>query len=119
MEHCDCPHGYVGQFCESCAPGFHHDPPNGGPFALCIPCNCNNHADICEAETGQCICEHNTAGSNCELCKRGYYGHPLKGTPDDCKPCPCPDNGPCILLGNNPDPICSECPLGRTGKTKL
>ena len=49
------------------------------------------------------------------MCKRGYYGHPLKGTPDDCKPCPCPDNGPCILLGNNPDPICSECPSGRTG----
>ncbi|XP_076658555.1 laminin subunit gamma-1 isoform X1 [Halictus rubicundus] len=115
VEHCQCPHGYVGQFCESCAPGFHHDPPNGGPFALCVPCNCNGHADICEAETGQCICQHNTAGSNCELCRRGYYGHPLKGTSDDCKPCPCPDNGPCILLGNNPDPICSECPSGRTG----
>lgn len=115
VEHCQCPHGYVGQFCESCAPGFHHDPPNGGPFALCVPCNCNGHADICEAETGQCICQHNTAGSNCELCSRGYYGYPLKGTPDDCKPCPCPDNGPCILLGNNPDPICSECPIGRTG----
>ncbi|XP_076636198.1 laminin subunit gamma-1 isoform X1 [Colletes latitarsis] len=115
IEHCQCPHGYVGQFCESCAPGFHHDPPNGGPFALCVPCNCNSHADICEAETGQCICQHNTAGSNCELCKRGYYGHPLKGTPNDCNPCPCPDNGPCILLGNKPDPICSECPSGRTG----
>ncbi|XP_014601707.1 PREDICTED: laminin subunit gamma-1 isoform X1 [Polistes canadensis] len=115
VEHCNCPHGYVGQFCESCAPGFHHDPPNGGPFALCVPCNCNGHADICEAETGECICTHNTAGSNCELCSRGYYGYPLKGTPNDCKPCPCPDNGPCILLGNNPDPICSECPIGRTG----
>lgn len=55
VEHCQCPHGYVGQFCESCAPGFHHDPPNGGPFALCVPCNCNGHADICEAETGNSI----------------------------------------------------------------
>jgi len=55
VEHCQCPHGYVGQFCESCAPGFHHDPPNGGPFALCVPCNCNGHADICEAETGNRI----------------------------------------------------------------
>lgn len=52
VEHCKCPTGYVGQFCESCAPGFHHDPPNGGPFALCVSCNCNGHADICEAETG-------------------------------------------------------------------
>ncbi|XP_001604560.2 laminin subunit gamma-1 [Nasonia vitripennis] len=115
VEHCNCPTGYVGQFCESCAPGYHHDPPNGGPFALCVLCNCNGHADICEAETGQCICQHNTAGSNCEHCARGFYGHSLKGTPDDCQPCPCPDNGPCILLGNNPDPICSECPVGRTG----
>ncbi|XP_011142346.1 laminin subunit gamma-1 [Harpegnathos saltator] len=115
VEHCQCPHGYVGQFCESCAPGFHHDPPNSGPFALCVSCNCNGHADICEAETGQCICHHNTAGDNCELCARGFYGHPLRGTPNDCQPCPCPDNGPCILLGSNPDPICSECPIGRTG----
>ncbi|XP_014222768.1 laminin subunit gamma-1 isoform X2 [Trichogramma pretiosum] len=115
VEVCTCPQGYVGQFCESCAPGYHHDPPNGGPFALCVPCNCNGHADICEAETGQCICQHNTAGSNCEHCARGFYGQPLKGTPDDCQACPCPDNGPCVIRGNDLEPTCTECPVGRTG----
>lgn len=53
IEMCTCPEGYVGQFCESCAPGFRHLPANGGPFASCIPCDCNNHADICDSETGE------------------------------------------------------------------
>ncbi len=79
IERCNCPEGYVGQFCESCAPGFRHEPANGGPFARCVPCNCNGHADICDAESGRCICQHNTAGENCERCGRGYYGNSLRG----------------------------------------
>ena len=70
--------------------------------------------------TGQCICTHNTAGSNCEHCARGFYGQPLRGTPDDCKPCPCPDNGPCVIRASNEfEPICTECPIGRTGIIKI
>lgn len=53
IEMCTCPDGYVGQYCESCAPGSRHEPANGGPFARCVPCNCNGHADICDAETGE------------------------------------------------------------------
>ena len=53
VEQCDCPDGYVGQFCESCAPGFHRDPPNSGSTARCIPCNCNGHSDICDVNTGE------------------------------------------------------------------
>ena len=53
VEQCECPEGYVGQFCESCAPGYHRDPPNSGPIARCIPCNCNGHSDICDVDTGK------------------------------------------------------------------
>ncbi|XP_069998126.1 laminin subunit gamma-1 isoform X4 [Penaeus vannamei] len=114
IEMCTCPEGYVGQFCESCAPGFRHLPANGGPFASCIPCDCNNHADICDSETGRCICQDNTAGDQCERCAKGYYGNALHGTNNDCQPCPCPNGGACIQLPDD-TVVCLECPKGYAG----
>uniref|UniRef100_A0A1B6D2A0 Laminin subunit gamma-1 n=1 Tax=Clastoptera arizonana TaxID=38151 RepID=A0A1B6D2A0_9HEMI len=116
IEMCTCPQGYVGQFCESCAPGYRHDPVSGGPFAPCVPCNCHGHAEICDADTGRCICQHNTAGDNCERCARGFYGNSLQGTLYDCKRCPCPNQGPCMEIGDvNNTIMCLECPKGYTG----
>ncbi|XP_030761697.1 laminin subunit gamma-1-like isoform X2 [Sitophilus oryzae] len=114
IEYCECPTGYIGQFCESCAPGYRHFPSHGGSFSNCIPCDCNGHADICESETGKCICHHNTAGENCEFCARGYYGNALAGTSEDCLPCNCPDGGACIQLEEDVI-MCTECPTGYTG----
>ena len=123
VERCSCPHGYRGQFCEKCQLGFYHEN-NGGPFARCIPCNCNGHSDYCNEETGVCDCSHNTGGDNCEICADGFYGDAILGTPDDCAVCPCPqveDNGDfragkCYELDGHPEsPICAECPTGRIG----
>ncbi|GLV33913.1 Laminin B2 [Carabus blaptoides fortunei] len=114
VERCTCPQGYVGQFCESCAPGYRHSPALGGPFMPCIPCDCNKHSDICESETGRCICQHNTAGDNCELCARGFYGNALEGSPNDCKPCQCPGGGACMLMLDD-TLVCLECPEGYAG----
>lgn len=102
IERCICPEGYQGQFCQLCQEGFHHEN-NGGPFARCVECTCNNHADTCDQESGKCACRHFTDGHNCEVCAKGYYGNAIAGTPDDCQPCPCPEGGACLEIYGNED----------------
>ncbi|XP_039763394.1 laminin subunit gamma-1 [Pararge aegeria] len=114
VEKCSCPKAYVGDYCEECAPGFKHEPANGGPYSTCIPCDCNGHAHICDTATGFCICKHNTTGSNCELCAKGFYGNAIAGTPDDCKACPCPKDSGCIQLRDQ-SIVCTDCPAGYAG----
>ncbi|PIK42259.1 putative laminin subunit gamma-1 [Apostichopus japonicus] len=114
IELCRCPDGYVGQFCESCAAGFRREPPRGGPYAMCIPCECNGHSDICDVDTGVCICQHNTLGDNCEFCQPGYYGNALDGTPFDCQLCPCPGGSECVQDAFG-EVICINCPPGYVG----
>uniref|UniRef100_A0A2A4JWY1 Laminin subunit gamma-1 n=1 Tax=Heliothis virescens TaxID=7102 RepID=A0A2A4JWY1_HELVI len=114
VEKCSCPKAYVGDYCEECAPGYKHEPANGGPYSTCIPCDCNGHAHICDTATGFCICKHNTTGSNCELCAKGFYGNAIAGTPDDCKPCPCPKDSGCIQLMDG-SIVCTDCPEGYAG----
>ncbi|CAK8690685.1 unnamed protein product [Clavelina lepadiformis] len=118
VEQCDPIPGHIGQFADQCAPGYTRDPPNGGLFAPCVPCNCNGHSDTCDPDTGICECEHNTMGDHCELCADGYYfngDESRRGTPQECQPCPCPENSACALL-NDGSIVCTNCPPGHAGQ---
>ncbi|XP_029921853.1 laminin subunit gamma-3 isoform X2 [Myripristis murdjan] len=115
VEFCSCPPGFVGRFCEQCAPGFTREVPGRGPLSTCLPCNCHQHGP-CHPETGVCECSHFTAGMTCEHCLDGYYGNALIGTPGDCRPCPCPDRTSCVQIAETGEVVCTNCPTGQTGK---
>lgn len=119
VEQCKCPIGYRGQFCDQCQEGYRRENPRDGSFSRCIPCTCNNHSTSCDQITGKCSCLHHTTGDNCEQCEHGYFGNALLGTANDCKKCPCPNNGPCSELHNyqteKTEVACLECPTGTTG----
>ena len=139
VEQCTCPPGHVGQHCERCADGYRREPLEGGPFARCVPCNCNLHSVSCEPESGRCQCLHHTGGENCEKCEESYYGNPIIVVPPSaaaasyqqqqqpseyelanmCKKCPCVNDGPCAEIFNfqlaRSEVVCLACPVGTQG----
>ncbi|XP_033239178.1 basement membrane-specific heparan sulfate proteoglycan core protein isoform X25 [Drosophila pseudoobscura] len=106
VEKCTCPPGYVGDSCESCAPGYVRQP-GGAWLGHCVPftpepcpagtygdprrgipcrdCPCpqsgsNNFASGCQLRPdGEvlCNCFEGYAGKRCESCAAGYQGNPL------------------------------------------
>uniref|UniRef100_A0A8C9W7T3 Laminin, gamma 3 n=1 Tax=Scleropages formosus TaxID=113540 RepID=A0A8C9W7T3_SCLFO len=114
VEQCTCPLGFEGQFCERCAPGYKREVPNGGPFARCVPCTCNQHGE-CHPETGECQCRDFTTGPTCERCLDGYYGNALVGGPGVCQPCPCPGQTACAQVPQTGEVVCTNCPGGQRG----
>ncbi|XP_073170381.1 laminin subunit gamma-3 isoform X2 [Lepidochelys kempii] len=115
VEECICPQGYTGQFCESCAPGYKREIPLSGPFTSCIPCTCNQHGS-CDPDTGHCQCLHHTEGPSCERCALGFHGNPFVGHFDDCQPCPCPGQSPCMAIPESGELVCTHCPRGQRGR---
>ncbi|XP_041824167.1 laminin subunit alpha-1 [Melanotaenia boesemani] len=129
IESCICPPGYSGLSCQECAAGFFRQPQSKlssqnlkSMFVHpCVPCRCNNHSEICDAETGECQdCQHHTSGRSCELCAPGYYGN-ITGSVRDCSLCACPlkDNSfspSCVSEGASGDFRCTSCQTGYEGR---
>jgi len=55
IEACECPPGYAGQHCQSCAPGFKRNPLGKGPYTGCIPCKCIHDVSHCDPASGELI----------------------------------------------------------------
>uniref|UniRef100_A0A8C0ERI5 Laminin subunit alpha-1 n=1 Tax=Bubo bubo TaxID=30461 RepID=A0A8C0ERI5_BUBBB len=128
VEQCRCPAGYAGLSCQSCAPGYyrgkHTELSVKEPHTLiapCVPCQCNNHSETCDPETGKCLnCRDNTVGDYCSACAPGYYGKVI-GSVKDCSLCACPRANPvsfsptCVLKGVQ-DYHCDACLPGYEGQ---
>ncbi|PIK40931.1 putative laminin subunit alpha [Apostichopus japonicus] len=122
VERCRCPPEYTGLSCERCAQG-HYRISRGTFLGQCVPCQCNNHTNECDEETGYCLnCEDDTSGAQCQTCRTGYHGNALSSIPGDgCEVCACPrpsdDHNYAETCGfdanNNQYCICLE---GHTGK---
>ncbi|XP_073827458.1 laminin subunit beta-1 [Musca autumnalis] len=88
---CACHPNTYGRECDQCQPGFWN-------FPNCQACECNGHAQQCDARTGQCLnCADYTTGYGCDACLDGYYGNPYLGSEIGCRACRCPDT---IASGN-------------------
>ncbi|KAK3091660.1 hypothetical protein FSP39_021617 [Pinctada imbricata] len=118
VEQCQCPRGYMGSSCQSCAEGYYRS--TRSPYlGACVPCECYGHSNKCDSETGQCLnCTDNTMGRHCELCLPGHYGDATTGV---CQICSCP----LPIPGNNFASRCDvisgqviscDCQEGYTGQ---
>ncbi|XP_068244853.1 attractin-like protein 1 [Palaemon carinicauda] len=75
-----CANNTAGLECQHCDEKFFGNPLNGGS---CKPCDCNNHGDTCDRESGQCSCNtKGVTGDHCDRCDtyNNYFDEPLLGT---------------------------------------
>ncbi|NXL41604.1 LAMC2 protein, partial [Podilymbus podiceps] len=111
VERCECPAGYRGQFCQSCAPGYRRDAPGQGPFSICVPCNCQG-GGICDPDTGECYSGDENVG-NSVSCPFGFYRDPRQ--PHGCRICPCGNSQGCSVVPGGEEVVCNRCPPGAAG----
>ncbi|NXX75046.1 LAMC2 protein, partial [Urocolius indicus] len=111
VEHCECPVGYQGQFCERCAPGYHRHAPGMGPFSVCVPCSCQG-GGLCDPVSGECYSGDENV-DNSASCSLGFYQDPKP--PHSCRACPCSNGQGCSVVLGSEEVVCDYCPRGAVG----
>nr|XP_023028946.1 laminin subunit alpha-2-like [Leptinotarsa decemlineata] len=79
---CRCRLGFIGDRCDSCAPGF-----RGYPDCEPCPCDARGVAGLEDCE-GECLCKTNVEGKYCDRCKPGHFGL-RNDVPEGCLSCFC------------------------------
>ena len=89
-----CSNNTTGSKCELCLDGYYGDAEGGTPND-CQPCECNNLAATCVANSTasnghQCVgCRSNSIGDQCEDCESGYYNNDSGDSLTSCQECLC------------------------------
>lgn len=107
---CNCYDGYEGDFCDSCAPGYHED--DAGDCVadeVCGTNTCNGHGD-CDDSSGApvCTCEEGYAGDRCDTCDDGYHLDGDLCVSDTCPPDACSGHGECSVVAGEAVCTCDE-----------
>uniref|UniRef100_A0A8B9U8R8 Laminin subunit alpha-2 n=1 Tax=Anas zonorhyncha TaxID=75864 RepID=A0A8B9U8R8_9AVES len=74
-----CPHGYEGQYCERCSPGYTGNPQTLG--GSCQECECDQYGSLpvpCDPVTGQCTCKPGFTGWKCDGCEHRHARDGMK-----------------------------------------
>jgi len=67
---CDCGVAYGGQYCDSCASGY-HSYPNCVAYQFCNPACIHG---TCDSNLGKCNCPSNFVGARCDQCAPDFSG---------------------------------------------
>ncbi|MBN1652486.1 MAG: PPC domain-containing protein [Deltaproteobacteria bacterium] len=114
MVECSCSAAYMGDKCESCAPGYHDESGTCIADTTCLANTCNGGS--CVGTPPACTCNAGHLGSHCEICDTGYY-KTITGTCSPIQSCTgvtCGGHGTC---DNTSGPAICDCILGYKGES--